>query len=67
MFKVWQNLAPFGGRPIGSAVEALLTKVVYQQLSVLLIVAFFIATADIVITQPNRVRVPYSQRCLLRV
>jgi hypothetical protein len=26
MFQVWQNLAPFGGRPIGGAVEALLTK-----------------------------------------
>jgi hypothetical protein len=28
MFKVWQNLAPFGGRQIGDAIEALLTKVV---------------------------------------
>jgi hypothetical protein len=26
MFKVQQNLAPFGGRPIGGVVEALLTK-----------------------------------------
>jgi hypothetical protein len=31
MFKVWQNLAPFGGRPIGGAVEVLLTKDVNQQ------------------------------------
>jgi hypothetical protein len=31
MFEVWQNLAPFGGRPIGSAVEALLTIVINQQ------------------------------------
>jgi hypothetical protein len=29
-FELWQNLALFGGRPIGSAVEALLTKVVNQ-------------------------------------
>jgi hypothetical protein len=28
MFEVWQNLAPFGCRPIGGIVEALLTKVV---------------------------------------
>jgi hypothetical protein len=28
MFKVWQKLAPFGSSPIGSVVEALLTKVV---------------------------------------
>jgi hypothetical protein len=40
MFKVWQNLASFGGRPIGSAVEALLTKVLNQQLSVSSIVVF---------------------------
>jgi hypothetical protein len=50
MFEVWQNSAPFGGRPIGGAVKALLTKVVNWQLSVLLIVAFFVAAADIVIT-----------------
>jgi hypothetical protein len=37
MFKVWQNLAPFGGRPIGGAVEVLPTKFVNRQLSVLLI------------------------------
>jgi hypothetical protein len=54
MFKVWQNLAPFGGRPIGSAVEVLLTKVVNWQSSVSLIL-FFVAPAVIVsaITQPN--------------
>jgi hypothetical protein len=40
LFEVWQNSAPFGGRPIGGAVEALLTKVVNQRLSVLLIVDF---------------------------
>jgi hypothetical protein len=34
------NLASFGGRPIGGAVEALLTKVIKQQSSVLLIVFF---------------------------
>jgi hypothetical protein len=28
MFEVWQNLAPFGSRPIGGAIVALLTKVV---------------------------------------
>jgi hypothetical protein len=38
MFKVWQNLAPFGGRPIGVAIEALLTMVVNWRLSVLLII-----------------------------
>jgi hypothetical protein len=40
MFEVWQNLTPFGGRLIGAAVEALLTKVVNWQSSVLLIVVF---------------------------
>jgi hypothetical protein len=40
MFEVWQNLAPFGGRPIGGVVEALLTKVVNWQFSVLLIDVF---------------------------
>jgi hypothetical protein len=42
---VWQNLAPFGGGPISGAVEALLTKFVNQQLSVLPIVVFFVAAA----------------------
>jgi hypothetical protein len=39
------NLAPFGSRPIVGAVEVLMTKFVHRQLSVLLIVPFFIATA----------------------
>jgi hypothetical protein len=34
LLEVWQNLAPFGGRPIGGTVEALLTKVINRQLSV---------------------------------
>jgi hypothetical protein len=42
MFKVWQNLAPFGGRLISGAVEALSTKLVNRRLSVLLIVIFCI-------------------------
>jgi hypothetical protein len=42
MFKVWQNSAPFGCRPIGGTVEALLTKFVNQQLSVLPIVIFLL-------------------------
>jgi hypothetical protein len=46
--EVWQNLAIFGSRPIGGAIEALLTKVVKQivnwQSSVLLIVVFFVAS-----------------------
>jgi hypothetical protein len=40
MFEVWQNLAPFGGRPIGGAVEALLTKAIIWQLSVAPIAVF---------------------------
>jgi hypothetical protein len=41
MFEVWQNAAPFlGGRPISGTVEALSTKVVNWQLSVLPIVFF---------------------------
>jgi hypothetical protein len=40
--EVWQNVAIFGGRPIGGAFEALLTKVVNWQLSVSPIV-FFVA------------------------
>jgi hypothetical protein len=40
LLEVWQNLAPFGGRPIGAAVEALLTKVVNRQLSVSPIAVF---------------------------
>jgi hypothetical protein len=53
MFEVWQNLAPFSGRPISGAVEALLTKVVNQRLSVSPIVVFFVANAVSVITRPN--------------
>jgi hypothetical protein len=41
--EVRQNLAIFGDRPIGGAVEALLTKVVNQQLSISPIVVFFVA------------------------
>jgi hypothetical protein len=49
---VWQNSAPFGRRPIGGTVEALLTKVVNRQLSVspivvvclfVFVVVFFVA------------------------
>jgi hypothetical protein len=39
------KLGPFGGRPIGGAVEALLTKVVNRRLSVLPIVVIFVAAA----------------------
>jgi hypothetical protein len=42
MFEVWQKLAPFDGRPIGGAVEVLLTKVVNRQSSVLPIVVFLL-------------------------
>jgi hypothetical protein len=38
MFEVWQNLAIFGSRSIGGAVEVLLTKVIKWQLSLLPIV-----------------------------
>jgi hypothetical protein len=40
MLEVWQNLASLGGKLIGSIIEALLTKVVNQQSSVLLIAIF---------------------------
>jgi hypothetical protein len=40
MLEVWQNLDPFSGRPIGGAIEVLLTKVVKRQSSVLPIVVF---------------------------
>jgi hypothetical protein len=43
MLEVWQNSAPFGGRPIGSAVEVLLTKVINWRSSVSLIVVFTVA------------------------
>jgi hypothetical protein len=45
MFEMWQNSAPFGGRPIGGAVEALLTKVVNWQYWQLPIVVVFVAAA----------------------
>ncbi len=54
MLELWQNEAPFDGRPISGAVEALLTKVVNQRLSVLPTVVFFV-TADILITRPNSI------------
>jgi hypothetical protein len=41
MLEVWQNLAIFGSRPVGSAFEALLTKDVNRQSTVLPIVVFF--------------------------
>jgi hypothetical protein len=48
LLEVWQNMAIFGSRPIGGAVEMLLTKVLNWQLSVLPIVVFFVAAAVIV-------------------
>jgi hypothetical protein len=45
IIKVWQNLAPFGGSPLGSAVELLLTKVLNWQPLTLLIVVFYVAAA----------------------
>jgi hypothetical protein len=53
MWEVWQNLSPFGGRPIGTAVEVLLTKVVNQPLSVSPIVFFFYIAATVSLSQPN--------------
>jgi hypothetical protein len=43
--EVWQNSAIFGGRPIGAAVEALLTIIVNRRLSSLPIGFVFVATA----------------------
>jgi hypothetical protein len=43
LLEVWQNLAPFGGGPIGGAVEVLSTNVINCQSSVLLIFVFFVA------------------------
>ncbi len=45
LLEVRQNLANFGGRPIGGTVETLLTKVVNRRSSVSLIVVFFVAPA----------------------
>jgi hypothetical protein len=61
MFEVWQNSAPFSGRPMSSAVEVLSTKFVNQQSSVLPIVVFVAATVSV--SQPNS----YSQHDALRV
>jgi hypothetical protein len=62
MLEVWQNSASFGRRLVGSAIEALLTKVVHWRSSVLLIVVFLVATA-VSVSQPNS----YSQHDELRV
>ncbi len=62
MVELWQNLASFGGRPIGGAIKALLIEVNNQQSSVLLIVALFVAAASSV-SQPNG----YSRHDALRV
>jgi hypothetical protein len=43
LLEVWQNSAIFGSRPIGAAVEALLTIIVNQQLSLLPIGFVFVA------------------------
>jgi hypothetical protein len=67
MLEVWQNLAPFFGRPICSTVEVLLTKVINQQLSVLPIVVFFVAAAVSVIIPLNGTESIYSQSSSLRV
>jgi hypothetical protein len=45
LLEVWQNLAIFGGRPIGAAVEALLTIIVNRQSSLLPIGFVFLAAA----------------------
>ncbi len=43
MFKVWQNLAPSGGRPLGGTNEVLLTKFINRRSSISPIVIFFVA------------------------
>ncbi len=45
ILEVWQNLAIFGGRPIGGAVEALLNKVINRKSSVSPIVVFLLPPA----------------------
>jgi hypothetical protein len=62
MLEVWKNLASYDSRPIGSAVEVLLTKVVNRQSAVLLIVFFFVA-ATVSVSRPNG----YSQHDALRL
>ncbi len=48
LLEVWQNSAPFvGGRPIGAAVEALLTKVLNRRSSVSPIVVFYVSACYI--------------------
>ncbi len=42
LLEVWQNFAIFGGRPIGAAVEAMLSIVVNPRLLVSLIVVFLL-------------------------
>jgi hypothetical protein len=50
--EVWQNSAIFGGRPIGAAIEALLTIIVNQRSFLLPIGFVFVAAAvSVVITQ----------------
>jgi hypothetical protein len=60
LWEVWQNLAPFSGRPICGAVEARLTKVVNWQSSISPIVVFslppavpLLACYGSIITQSN--------------
>jgi hypothetical protein len=47
--EVWQNLAIFGGRPIGGAIEALLTKVINWKSSVSPIVVFLLHPAELLL------------------
>jgi hypothetical protein len=47
--EVWQNLAIFGGKPIGGAIEALLTKVVNRRLLVSPIVVFLLSPAALLL------------------
>jgi hypothetical protein len=54
MIEVWQNLAPFRGRPIGGAFEALLTKFVNRQSSVSPIVFVVVAAAVSVISNKTK-------------
>jgi hypothetical protein len=62
MLEVWQNLAPFGGRQIGSTVEALLTKVVNWQSLVSPIVVFVAATVSVIIQQNSAESIILSAR-----
>ncbi len=60
LLEVWQNLAPFSGRPIGAAVEALLTKVFNRQSSVSPIVVFYVAP---VVFPYNQLNSHHAHRC----